>query len=370
MNRPEVLAPAGTFESLQAAVRAGADAVYLGGSAFGARAYAGNFDYEEMLRAIDYLHVHGRRLYLTVNTLVKEAEKDALADWLGPYVGAGIDAVIVQDLGVVRMLHRLFPSLPIHASTQMAVADVSGARLLARFGVRRIVMPRELSLPEIALIRKETGLDIEGFVHGALCYGSSGQCLMSSFYGGRSGNRGRCAQPCRLEYDVYRDGRKLNTETEIHLLSPKDINASRLLPQMAAAGIGSLKIEGRMKKPVYVAGVTEIYRRLVDRLMDRGPDRYYVTEEEEAQLFDLFNRSGFSQSYYRQYNGKDMMALSAKDFRFANEPLRGRLEETYLTQECREKADIFAWFSPDPFMMLSPRSVAHFLTPGTPRTPS
>ena len=346
MIRPEVLAPAGTFESLQAAIRAGADAVYLGGSAFGARAYAGNFDREELLRAIEYAHVHGRRLYLTVNTLVKEAELPAVAEYLVPFYEAGIDAVIVQDLGVVRMIRRLFPELPIHASTQMAVADVSGARLLDAYGVRRLVMPRELSLPEIRLIREQTGLEIEAFVHGALCYCSSGQCLMSSLIGGRSGNRGRCAQPCRLEYDVYRGSEHLNNAKETHLLSPKDINTAKILPELVAAGVHSLKIEGRMKKPVYAAGVAEVYRRLADRLMEGGPEKYYVTAEEEQQLFDLFNRSGFSESYYKQYNGKHMMALAEKPFRFANEALQQRLEETYLTKEVKEPVTVEARFAP------------------------
>ena len=330
----EVLAPAGTFETMQAAVRAGADAVYLGGGRFGARAYAGNLDQEQLLRAIDYVHLHGRKLYLTVNTLLKEQElEEQLYSWLKPFYEQGLDAVIVQDLGVLSLIRREFPALAVHASTQMTVAGPEGARLLEECGASRLVLPRELSLSEIRQIRQGCGLEIEGFVHGALCYCYSGQCLMSSMIGGRSGNRGRCAQPCRLNYRAFEGKNSIGRADEPHLLSPKDMNTLAILPDIIEAGVTSLKIEGRMKKPVYTAGVTEVYRKYADRYLEYGRSGYRVDAEDEKQLWDLFHRNGFHQSYYKQHNGKNMMALSEKEFRFRNEPLAKRLQETYLERE-------------------------------------
>ena len=221
----ELLAPAGSFASLVAAVNAGADAVYMGGQRFGARAYADNPDDGGLLKAIDYIHLHGRKLFLTVNTLFKEDElNQELVPYLKPLYEQGLDAVIVQDLGVVKMIREVFPDLPVHASTQMTVCGPDGAAALQEMGVRRLVLPRELSLSEIRSIYEETGMDLEVFVHGALCYCYSGQCLMSSFLGGRSGNRGRCAQPCRLAYEGG------------HLLNMKDLCGLDMLPKLKEAG--------------------------------------------------------------------------------------------------------------------------------------
>lgn len=249
----ELLAPAGSFDSLKAAVKAGADAVYIGGSLFGARAYADNPDQELLLKGIDYCHLHGRALYLTVNTLLKEQELEGqLYDYLLPYYREGLDGVIVQDFGVMSFIRKHFPLLPVHASTQMTVTGVDGAMFLKRHGVQRVVTARELSLEEVQEIIRSTGLEVETFVHGAMCYSYSGQCLFSSMIGGRSGNRGRCAQPCRLPYTLYR-GSSAVTSRPQYLMSLKDMCAADLLTELTEAGIASLKIEGRMKKPEYTA---------------------------------------------------------------------------------------------------------------------
>ena len=237
----EILAPAGSYQSLEAAVHAGADAVYIGGTRFGARAFADNLTEEELLSAIDYVHLHGKKIYLTINTLFKEKElQEELYPYLLPYYKQGLDAVIVQDMGVLTFIREQFPDLPVHASTQMTITNVSGARLLEKLGVQRVVTARELSLAEIKEIAEETSLEIESFVHGALCYCYSGQCLYSSLIGGRSGNRGQCAQPCRLPY------RTKGQKDDAYLLSLKDICTLELIPELVDAGIHSFKIEGRV----------------------------------------------------------------------------------------------------------------------------
>lgn len=310
-KRLELLAPAGSVESLRAAVCAGADAVYMGGSRFGARAYADNPKGDALLKAIDYAHLHGVRLYLTVNTLLKEAELEReLYDYLLPCYEHGLDAVIVQDLGVLRAVREWFPKLPVHASTQMTLCGAGGVKLLEELGARRAVLPRELSLEEIRKIHKASGAELECFVHGALCYCYSGQCLFSSILGGRSGNRGRCAQPCRLFYEVLADGKSLSPKGPQTLLSPKDLCALDLIPEIARAGVCSLKIEGRMKRPEYTAGVVRIYRKYVDRYLTFGERDYCVSEADRKELLLLFNRDGFSKGYYKVHNGKELMALS------------------------------------------------------------
>ena len=309
-KRMELLAPAGSMESLKAAIHAGADAVYMGGSCFGARAYADNPEGDRLLTAIEDAHLHGVKLYLTVNTLLKELELEKeLYQYLLPCYEHGLDAVIVQDLGVLTAIRRWFPDLAIHASTQMTLCGAGGAMFLKREGIDRIVLARELSLAEIAAIHRRTGLEIECFVHGALCYCYSGQCLFSSILGGRSGNRGRCAQPCRLAYEVFADGKKISRKSERTLLSPKDICALELLPKIAEAGVYSLKIEGRMKRPEYTAGVVRIYRKYLDLYLKYGAEGYRVSKEDQKELLLLFNRDGFSRGYYEQHNGRDMMAL-------------------------------------------------------------
>ena len=300
----EVLAPAGSYESLKAAIAAGADAVYIGGTRFGARAYADNLELEKMLEVIDYVHLHGRKIYMTVNTLLKEQElKEELYDYLLPYYLHGLDAVIVQDLGVLKYVKEYFPDLPIHASTQMTVNDVLGARFLEGLGVERVVTSREMHIDEIRDISKQTNLEIESFVHGALCYCYSGQCLYSSLIGGRSGNRGQCAQPCRLPY-------KMNGERKAqYFMSLKDICTLEYIPEILEAGITSLKIEGRMKKPEYVAGVTAMYRKYVDLYLEKGKADYKVDPKDKEMLLDLYNRGGSHGGYYHTRNGKEMVSI-------------------------------------------------------------
>ena len=306
----EILAPAGSMECLKAALAAGADAVYAGGNRFGARAYADNFDEEGILEAIDYVHLHGRKLYLTVNTLLKEREiEKELYSYLLPLYKQGLDAVIVQDLGVLRFVKRHFPGLPIHASTQMTITGTGGAKLLEEEGAERIVTARELQLEEIRKISEETDVEIESFVHGALCYCYSGQCLFSSFLGGRSGNRGQCAQPCRMKY------RGEGEAQDAYLLSLKDICTLDYIPELIQAGIHSFKIEGRMKKPEYVAGTTAMYRKYTDlyfELKEKGQnikESFRVSEKDKQMLQDLYNRGGFHGGYYHTKRGKEMVSL-------------------------------------------------------------
>ncbi|MDF2538255.1 MAG: hypothetical protein K0S76_1276 [Herbinix sp.] len=317
MNRQiEILAPAGSYEGMRAAMNAGCDAVYIGGSSFGARAYADNPDTEGLLRAIDEAHIRNKQLYLTVNTLLKEQELESkLYSFLEPFYMQGLDAVIVQDVGVMNSIHKHFPGLPIHASTQMTLTMAEGANLLKNYGVTRLVTSRELSLNEIKNLREKTELEIETFVHGALCYCYSGQCLMSSVIGGRSGNRGRCAQPCRMQYQFFSGDKQVSSNREKYLLSPKDINTVAILPELIEAGINSFKIEGRMKRPEYAAAVASLYRNYVNLYYTLGKEEYrrYLQRPEfktdMIKLQDVFNRGGFSQGYGETYNGKKMMSM-------------------------------------------------------------
>ena len=340
-RKAELLAPAGSFDSLKAAVAAGADAIYMGGSRFGARAYAQNAAGQEMVEAIRYAHLHGCRLYMTVNTLFKEKELEELRDYMKPYYEAGLDGVIVQDLGALQVMKQAFPGMELHASTQMTVTSVYSAKMLKEMGCCRVVPARELSLEEISRIYKETGMDIETFVHGALCYCYSGQCLMSSLIGGRSGNRGRCAQPCRLPYRVWEggkaEGKSLNKENQKFVLSLKDLCTLDILPDILEAGVYSLKIEGRMKSPRYTAGVVRIYRKYLDMYEAYGRDEYYVDPEDKKELLDLFDRGGFTSGYYEKHNGKDMVALKEKpEFREGNQKLFDLLDENYVHKEKKE----------------------------------
>lgn len=303
----ELLAPAGSGDSLRAAVNAGADAVYIGGSMFGARAYADNPDEDQLIEGIEYCHLHGRKLYMTVNTLLKEQElRTKLYPFLLPYYEHGVDGLIVQDLGVVRFVREHFPGLEVHASTQMTVTSPEGAKLLKEIGITRVVPARELSLEEIRNIIEETGLEVETFIHGAMCYCYSGQCLFSSMLGGRSGNRGRCAQPCRLPYQLEGEQKK---NIPPYLLSMKDMCTLDLIPELLEAGIASLKIEGRMKRPEYTAGVVKVYRKYIDLYLEKGRNGYRVSEDDRRILLDLYNRGGFSDGYYHTGNGRSMMAM-------------------------------------------------------------
>lgn len=399
-SRVEILAPAGSIESMMAAVHAGADAIYMGGSRFGARAYADNPEEDRFLEAIDYAHLHGCRLYMTVNTLVKEEELDQLYDFLKPYYERGLDAVIVQDLGVWKFIREHFPDLPIHASTQMTVTGWRSAKILKEMGATRVVTARELSLQEIAQIRDHVDVEIESFVHGALCYCYSGQCLLSSLIGGRSGNRGRCAQPCRLPYDVLTAGGKpvqsaakqnyakltehgyeagkqhagkqnawknkgkqgsdmqgrngqvrgkhgaynqhgaqqnMSFQDDRYVLSLKDLCTLDILPDIIESGVYSLKIEGRMKSPRYTAGVVSIYRKYVDYYLEHGRDGYKVDPADRKMLLDLFDRGGFTDGYYQHHNGREMVALKEKPaFREGNQALFDRLDRDYVEKKKQE----------------------------------
>jgi putative protease len=317
MNRQiEILAPAGSYEGMKAAINAGCDAVYIGGSSFGARAYANNLGEETLLHAIDEAHIRDKKIYLTVNTLLKEKERTSeLYHFLEKFYLQGLDAVIVQDVGVLHFIHENFPELPIHASTQTTLTMAQGANLLKDYGVTRLVTARELSLREIKTIRENTDLEIETFVHGALCYCYSGQCLMSSIIGGRSGNRGRCAQPCRMPYQFHSGDKRLSSEQEKYLLSPKDINTISFIPDLVEAGIDSFKIEGRMKRPEYAAAVSSMYRKYVDLFFELGKEKYNLHlksdtfEKDMILLQDVYSRGGFSEGYGKTYNSKKMMSL-------------------------------------------------------------
>ena len=303
----ELLAPAGNINIFKAVIEAGADAVYVGGSMFGARAYANNFDEEELLYAIDYAHLKGVKVYLTVNTLLKNDEIEKLYDYLLPFYERGLDAVLVQDLGALKLIHDRFPDLAIHTSTQMTVTGIDGVRFLKQFGVQRVVMAREVSLAEMKEIHEKCGMEIESFVHGAMCYCFSGQCLMSSFNGGRSGNRGRCAQPCRLPYKVYDDGKLISSADERYALSPKDMCAIKILPDIIDAGVYSLKIEGRMKQAGYASGVVAYYRRYIDSMKE-------VSDKDYKNIAGLGNRCGFTDKYYFEHNGTDMVTFEKPNF--------------------------------------------------------
>ena len=332
----EILAPAGSFESMKAAVAAGADAVYIGGSRFGARAFAENPGEDKLLEAIDYVHLHGRKLYLTVNTLMKEQEIKELFDYLLPYYRQGLDAVIVQDLGVLSFVREYFPDLPIHASTQMTITGVYGAGLLKELGVERVVTARELSLKEIRQIHQQVDVEIESFVHGALCYCYSGQCLFSSLIGGRSGNRGRCAQTCRLPFDVKDKGKTLGKKEERYCLSLKDLSTLDLIPDMIEAGVYSMKIEGRMKSPRYTAGVVSIYRKYADLYLEKGRNGYKVEDEDRKVLLDLFDRGGQTDGYYKKHNGRDMIVWKEKpSFREGNNQLFDMLDREYVQKQLK-----------------------------------
>ncbi|KGK99008.1 hypothetical protein LI82_02950 [Methanococcoides methylutens] len=305
IKKPELLAPAGNWESFVAAVENGADAVYLGAKTLGARAYAGNFTLEEIQEAIDIAHLRGVRVFVTVNTLVKDEEIGRAAKMLCSLSEYGADAVIVQDIGLLSLAKELVPELPIHASTQMTIHNSEGVRFLEELGVKRVVLAREMSLEEIKTVKQASNIEIETFVHGALCISYSGQCLLSSMIGGRSGNRGHCAQPCRKMYELEKDGELIDTDGP-YLLSPKDLNTTEMLPQLIEAGVDSFKIEGRMKRPEYVAGVVSTYRRLIDRYM-ADPDSYFVSPEESLVLEQLFNRE-FTDVYLEGTSRTGMMS--------------------------------------------------------------
>ena len=302
MRKVELLAPAGSIESLYAAINNGADAVYLGGSKFSARAYASNFDNETMKKAVDYCHSYGVKIYVTMNTLLKEKELNEAIKYVGYLYEIGVDALIVQDLGLVSLIQEKYNDFEIHASTQVTIHNGEGAIYFKEKGFTRIVLSRELSLEEIKHISKDLNIETEMFIHGALCVCYSGQCLMSSMIGGRSGNRGRCAQPCRMEYTLKSNNMG---EKKAYLLSPKDMCTIENIKDIIDSGAYSLKVEGRMKRPEYVAGVVENYRKAIDK---EYYNKKFNVQEGKKVLLQLFNREGFSTAYLRKNIGKDMMS--------------------------------------------------------------
>lgn len=335
MKELELLAPAGSLKTLKAVIHAGADAVYLGGSMFGARAYANNFNEEELLEAIRFGHIHGRKIILAVNTLLKEYELGQLYDYLHPYYEAGLDAVIVQDMGVMEFIKTHFPNLPIHTSTQMTITNVEGARLLKEQGVERVVTAREMSLEEIQRIHDEVGVELESFIHGALCYCYSGQCLFSSIIGGRSGNRGRCAQPCRLSYEVLQGEKSLTGHHATPILSLKDMCTLPFLYELANHGVYSFKIEGRMKTPEYAAGVVSIYRKYMDSYLDGS--RIPVEKKDIRALLELGNRGGFTNGYYYHHNDSDMLSGESASHNKSEGVLQDNIRREYVDTELKEK---------------------------------
>ena len=303
----ELLAPAGSVEALYAAVYEGANAVYLAGNFFGARAYAKNFDDDALKNAVKYAHLHNVAVHVTVNTIVDDSEFDKLREYLRFLEEIGADAVLVQDLGVAKIVGEVAPNLPIHASTQMTVHNLDGAFALQKLGFSRVVLSRELTLKEIRHIVDNTDVEIEIFMHGALCVSYSGACLMSSMIGGRSGNRGRCAQPCRLPYTLVDENDKdvLQNSAGNYLLSPRDLATIDILPELISAGVSSFKIEGRMKSPEYVATVVRVYRAAIDRAI---AGNYFVDESDKKDLRQIFNRD-FTTAYLKgDYPGKDFMS--------------------------------------------------------------
>lgn len=335
------MAPAGNYKGFLGAIHAGADAVYLGGERFGARAYADNFSKEEICQAVLYAHLFGRKVYLTVNTLLKDTELSELAAYLMPFCEAGLDGVIVQDIGAFCLIRDAFPKLKLHVSTQMTVTGSYAALMLKEMGASRIVPARELSLKEIEKIKKDTGLELETFIHGAMCYCYSGQCLSSSILGGRSGNRGRCAQPCRLPYRIEESGRY---KKEAYPLSLKDLCSISFLPKLIEAGIDSFKIEGRMKKPEYAAGVTAVYRKYIDLYYAKGAAEYAVEQADLEDLSNLYVRSEIQDGYYFKRNGADMVTLSSPAYNGSDDNLLSAVRERYLDTPLRKKIKIKALF--------------------------
>lgn len=345
----ELLAPAGDRECFNKALLAGADAIYVGGKKYGARAYAGNFSVEELIECMHYAHLLDKKVYLTINTLMKEKELWELTSFLRPLYEEGLDGVIIQDLGGLALVREMFPGLELHASTQMTVTGVRAATLLKKYGVSRVVPARELSLEEISGIKTETGLEMETFIHGAMCYGYSGQCLFSSMLGERSGNRGRCAGPCRLPYTLKYEGRRLNGENEKYLLSLKDLCTLEILPKLIDAGIDSFKIEGRMKSPEYVSFVTGMYRKYIDLYLS-DPKGYRVSEKDINLLRNRFSRGDIQSGYYFLHNGRKLVTLDKPGYQSfdaeknteepelqADSAAVGRVElEGYFTAVCGE----------------------------------
>lgn len=314
MNKIELLAPAGNFEALAAAVESGADAVYLGGNKFSARAYADNFSGETLAKAVRYAHIRGVRIFVTINILLTDRELEEVLDYIGFLYHIGVDAIIVQDLALLKLAGRVFPDMEIHCSTQMTVHNTEGAKYYSALGVKRIVLARELAVEEVRRITEDANVETEVFIHGALCMSYSGQCLMSSLIGGRSGNRGRCAQPCRKKYSLYNftTGKVESENQNKHLLSTRDLNTYNRLEELFKSGVSSLKIEGRMKKAEYVAIVVKHYREALDSIIEKG--KWVGSKEAEYELKSAFNRE-FTEGYLFNKRNRDIVSIERPDNR-------------------------------------------------------
>lgn len=309
MNQVELLAPVGSWEALEAAVQNGADAVYLGGKAFNARQSAGNFDEEELKRAVAYCHIRGVQVFVTVNTLIGDEEFEELGKYITFLYNHDVDAIIVQDLGVAKFVRDFFPDFELHASTQMSVHNLEGVELLAQLGFKRVVLAREMPIEEVRRIQEAANVDLEIFVHGALCVSYSGQCLMSSMIGGRSGNRGRCAQTCRMTYSLInmRNGQQIKSDFGAYLLSPRDLNTLEYVDRLLSSGVKSLKIEGRMKRPEYVATIVGAYRKAIDQYMEKGV-ALALGSDVKQDVTQIFNRK-FTRGYLFGDRGHRLMSL-------------------------------------------------------------
>ena len=302
MHKVELLAPAGNMESLHAAVQAGCDAVYLGGTQFGARSYAGNFDHDAMIDAIRYAHRYGVKVYVTMNTLIYPDEMQAAIDYATFLYQHDVDAILIQDFGLADVLHQTLPDLPLHASTQMHIHNIDGIKAVKKLGMTRAVVPRETTLQELQVFCQQD-MEIEVFIHGALCVSYSGQCLMSATLFDLTGNRGACAKPCRMRYTLYEDDQALPSDGA-YLLSPKDLCTLENLPAILDCGVASLKIEGRMKKPAYVAQVVSMYREAIDAWQQKRP--YHVNKQAVQDLCTIYNRT-FTPGYLFQPSFRSMM---------------------------------------------------------------
>lgn len=346
----ELLSPAGNTECLKAAINAGADAVYVGADRFSARAYADNISGEELVRGIRRAHLCGVRIYLALNTLLTDDEIKQARDLVIPLYESGLDGIIIQDLGLIDMLGSEFPDLPIHASTQMSIMHSEGALLCKELGLSRVVPARELTLQEIRTIKKNVDIELECFIHGAMCYSYSGLCLMSSMIGGRSGNRGRCAGTCRLPFRAETFTGQILSGSDMkgaaassgYLLSMKDMCTVEILPELIEAGIDSFKIEGRMKSPEYVAGVTAIYRKYIDMYMNAGPEGFSVSKSDIRDLCSLYIRTDISKGYYEGSTGRSLITLKGPGYNGVDDQKAAAIREKYVRDYPRRSVDIRA----------------------------
>ena len=324
MRKVELLSPAGCYDAFIGAVNAGADAVYLSGTSFGARAYADNFDNESLADVLDIAHLFNVKVYLTVNTLLKQKELDSLSAFLDELYKHHPDGIIVQDAGVISHINRYFPDIPVHLSTQLSSTCGFSADIFKKYNVSRIVPARELNIDEIRALKESTGLEIECFIHGAMCYSYSGRCLFSSILGGRSGNRGRCAQPCRLPYSA-------NDSEDKYILSMSDMCTLDILDELIESGIDSFKIEGRMKKPEYAAGVTAIYRKYIDQVY-KG--EFHGAEDKDIEFIkNLYLRTHIFEGYYHIHNSKEMLCMDSPSYNGSDDEVLNSVHERYIRKK-------------------------------------